>query len=464
MEWIACGAMAVALLITCVFMYGQSYSDQLKVPAYVHKLFDDSYVHTMNIEIADTEQFFASAGEEAYVVADIEIDGERFEQAGLRTKGNNSLRLTQEYGLQRFSLKIEFDHYTKAGNYYGLDKLSLDASFQDNSYMKTWLAYDMMRYMEVPSPLCSYVFVTINDEPWGLYLAVEEAEESFAKRNYGSDYGKLYKPDYRSLKDENKDVALQYIDDDPESYPGIFENAKIPASRSDEKRVVEALKVLSENKELETVINVDEVLRYFATHALTLNWDSYVGYTGHNYLLYEEDGKLSILPWDYNLAFGTYALGMTNPIKDPNILINYPIDTPCIGSVMLERPLYHNLILNSAYFSQYYAYLDALVSGYIENERYLVEITRIKEMIAPYVQKDPTAFCSYEDFETAVTTLAEVVRLRGLSIRGQLHGEYPSSLLEQRTNTSGVDAGHVQLETLGDFNDLKWAEEKNKKR
>ena len=42
-----------------------------------------------------------------------------------------------------------------------------------------------------------------------------------------------------------------------------------------------------------------------------MNWDSYLGHTGHNYFLYEENGILSILPWDYNLAFGTYALGLS---------------------------------------------------------------------------------------------------------------------------------------------------------
>ena len=29
-----------------------------------------------------------------------------------------------------------------------------------------------------------------------------------------------------------------------------------------------------------------------------MNWDSYLGHTGHNYFLYEEDGVISILPWD----------------------------------------------------------------------------------------------------------------------------------------------------------------------
>ena len=38
----------------------------------------------------------------------------------------------------------------------------------------------------------------------------------------------LYKTDYRSLEDENADVALRYIGDDPVLYPGIFETARLP--------------------------------------------------------------------------------------------------------------------------------------------------------------------------------------------------------------------------------------------
>ena len=29
----------------------------------------------------------------------------------------------------------------------------------------------------------------------------------------------------------------------------------------------------------------------------------------HNYYLYEEDGQLSMIPWDYNLAFGGFSAG-----------------------------------------------------------------------------------------------------------------------------------------------------------
>lgn len=57
----------------------------------------------------------------------------------------------------------------------------------------------MMGYFGVDAPLCSYVYITVNGEDWGLYLAVEGVEESFLERNYGSGYGELYKPDSMSM-------------------------------------------------------------------------------------------------------------------------------------------------------------------------------------------------------------------------------------------------------------------------
>ena len=52
-------------------------------------------------------------------------------------------------------------------------------------------------------------------------------------------------------------------------------------------------------------------------------------------------------------------------------------------------------------------------------------------MIVPYVEVDPTAFCSYEDHLLAVDTLLEVCRLRSESIRGQLEGDYPITLAQR---------------------------------
>ena len=363
-----CTASLFILLIVLLISGGEPVpSEAGSPPAYASKLFDDSQVHTIDIQIDDWGGFVRNAAKEEYVSCDVTIDGETFRYVGLRAKGNNSLHLTEDYGLYRYSLKLEFDQYRDGGNYYGLDKFSLDASFQDNSYLKTCMTYDMMEFMGVPTPLCSFVQVTVNGEDWGLFLAIEEPEEAFARRNFGNDHGILYKPDYRSLNDENADVALKYIDDNPDSYPGIFDNAKFEPSGADKERLIEALKTLSTGENLETAVNVDEVLRYFTVQVFVMNWDSYIGHTGHNYFLYEEDGVLSILPWDYNLAFGTYALGMTDPIKDPDILINYPIHTPAEGEIMLNRPLYHRLMQHDKYFALYRAYFDQFISEYFES-------------------------------------------------------------------------------------------------
>ena len=426
-------------------------------PGYVSRLFDGSRVHRVDIQVEDWEAFLASAPEEEYIPATVEIDGEAFRQVGLRAKGNNSLRLTAEYGLSRYSLKLEFDHYTD-GSYHGLDKLSLDASFQDNSYLKTWLAFDIMEFLGVPTPLRSFVWVTVNGQPWGLFLAVEEPEEAFARRNFGANHGQLYKPDYRSLAEENADVHLRYTTDEPEDYPGIFENAKLESSAADRQRLVDSLKTLDSGQRLEEAVDVDEVLRYFVGQVFVMNWDSYLGHTGHNYLLYEEEGKLSMLPWDYNLAFGTYALGMTDPITDPNVLLNYPILTPAPGEYMTKRPLYHQLMQVEEYFQQYQAYFRWFLAEYVESGELSAALWQTAELIAPYVEADPTAFCSYEDHRLAVETLEQVCLLRVESARGQLEGRYPATLAQQTQRPGeGVDASHVDLRDLGDFEDLEQA-------
>ncbi len=449
--------MALAVIITILFMNGEALGIKpaSSVPGYVNRLFDDSSVHRIDLTVEDWDAMLAQATEEQYVPCDITIDGERYSNVGLRFKGNNSLRLTDQYGLKRFSMKVEFDHYM-AGSYYGLDKFSLDASFQDNSYLKSWLAYDMMRYMDVPTPLCSYAWVTVNGEDWGLFLAVEEPEEAFVKRNFGENYGALYKPDYKQLSDENADVALRYIDDDSESYDNIFRNAKFDVTNVDKQRLIAALKTLAEGEDLESAVDVEEVLRYFTVQVFVVNMDSYLGRTGHNYFLYEKDGRICILPWDYNLAFCTYSLGMPNPVNDAEKYINNPINTPADGEIMLKRPLYHNLMLHDANFDRYHQLFDQLISGYFESGLFEQRLRIKADQIAFYVKRDPTAFCSYADHRLAVDTLEQFCLLRAESVRGQLNGTIPATIRGQMQDKRNfVDASSIWLPDLGEIADLE---------
>ncbi|MDL2220012.1 CotH kinase family protein, partial [Ruminococcaceae bacterium OttesenSCG-928-O06] len=428
-------------------------------PGYADRLFDPSVVHTIDIEIAPEvwQGMLDNAAAEEYVACDVVVDGERFANVGLRPKGSNSLTQVAKYGLDRYSLKIEFDHYQSGFTYYGLDKLSLATSFQDNSFMKEVIAYDMMAQMGVPAPLCSYAFVTVNGQDWGLFIAIEEIEEAFMQRNYGRTFGQLYKPGYRRLDDANDDIALIYTDDAFESYDNIFRNAKFDIRDSDKARLIEALRILGEGEELEQAVDIDHMLRYFVVQSFVVNLDSYLGHTGHNYYLVEENGILSMLPWDYNLAFGTYALGGPRKAEDDATrFVNWPIDTPESGEVMRRRPMYHNLMLQEENFRQYYSYYGQFIAEYFTRGHFEALVDRTAALIAPYVQRDPTKFCSYEDFELAVYTLETFCLLRAESVQGQLNGSIPSTLKGQNENRGAfIDASMIQIADLGDFEDME---------
>ena len=201
MDKICCLALLLALVVTGVFLNAPSLGIQAAstTQGYESRLFDTSRVHTIDIVMDDWEGFLEGCTDEEYELCSVVIDNESYNNVAIRAKGNTSLTQVASYGNDRYSFKIEFDHYDSTISYHGLDKLSLNNIIQDNTYMKDYLTYQMMGYFGVDAPLCSYVYITVNGEDWGLYLAVEGVEESFLERNYGSDYGELYKPDSMSM-------------------------------------------------------------------------------------------------------------------------------------------------------------------------------------------------------------------------------------------------------------------------
>ena len=212
------------------------------------------------------------------------------------------------------------------------------------------------------------------------------------------------------------DVKLQYIDDDPDSYTNIFGSAKTSVSKADQARLIASLKSLSSYEDLEHVLDMDAVLRYFVVHNFVVNGDSYTGMMIHNYYLYEEDGRLSMIPWDYNLAFGTFMGGeATSSVND------------AIDDALSDRPMQAWIFSDETYIQRYHKlygeFLSTVDAAQIINDAYT--------LIAGYVEQDPTKFCTYEEFETGVQTLKSFCALRTESVRGQLAGTIPSTSQEQ---------------------------------
>lgn len=113
----------------------------------------------------------------------------------------------------------------------------------------------------------------------------------------------------------------------------------------------------------------------------------------HNYYLYEKSGHLSMIPWDYNLAFGTF--------QDTNaeVAVNDPIESPLYVSSASERTMMGWFLSNEEYTAMCKQYFDDFITMYFDGGKLEKMINFTKKLIAPYVEKDPTKFCEYEEFE-----------------------------------------------------------------
>lgn len=245
------------------------------------------------------------------------------------------------------------------------------------------------------------------------------------------------------------DLSLIYSDDEYSSYSNIFDNAKTDITDEDKERLIASLKSLNENSDIENVVNVDEVIRYFVVHNFVCNFDSYTGSMIHNYYLYEEDGQLSMIPWDYNLAFGGFSAGGGGS-DSATQMVNYPIDTPVSGGTIDSRPMLAWIFADESYTELYHTYFDTFISEYFESGYFENLITETENLIASYVEQDPTKFCTYEEFETGVDTLKSFCLLRAESIRGQLDGTIPStSDGQQEDDSTLVEASSISLTDMG---------------
>lgn len=191
--------------------------------------------------------------------------------------------------------------------------------------------------------------------------------------------------------------------------------------------------------------NVEAVLRYFVVHNFVCNFNSYTGTLMHNYYLYEDEGKLSMIPWDYNLAFGGFE-----PQNDADDMVNYPIDTPVSGVDVEDRPMLAWIFADEEYTESYHQYFAEFIDDYFYSGYFEEMITQVQALIAPYVEKDPAKFCSYEEFEKGVATLKDFCLLRAESVWGQLAGEIPAISQEQaKDQDSLVDASGISLSDMG---------------
>lgn len=498
----------------------------------------------IQMDADDWQDMLDNALSETYYAADVTINGQTFENVGIRPKGNTSLTQVASSDSDRYSFKIEFDHYQDGQTCWGLDKLVLNNLMSDETYLKEYFVYDMFAFLDMPASDYAMAEITVNGEPWGIYLALEGVEESFLTRNFGASPGELYKPENMggggpggmmdkdedeiremmglsedeelpempekgempqmgempeppdgaqmpgqppmASTDDTQDTGdtqpaqdtqsgdaqdgqtregfqrgggrggmgggmssggsdLNYIDDDLDSYETIWEGEVTDTDDADHQRVVEALKKISEGDL--SGVDVDLMCKYMAVQTFVVNLDSLSGNMAHNYYLYEKDGQLALLPWDYNLAFGGFMSG------DASSTINFPIDTPVSSVSMEDRQIFAVILNDEDACALYHSYLEKLCTEYVQGGQFELTYTMLRGLLDSRVateEHDPTAFYTADEYTEAVEMLKTVIERRAESILGQLDGTIPSTIDGQQADSSTlVDASDLDLSIMG---------------
>ena len=108
------------------------------------------------------------------------------------------------------------------------------------------------------------------------------------------------------------------------------------------------------------------------------------------------------------------------------------------------------IFADDAYTEQYHAYFSDFLDQFFTDGWVEEEIDRVTGMIAPYVEKDPTKFCTYEEFQTGTAALKTFCQLRAESILGQLSGTIPADSQGQEANRDArIDASGLNLSDMG---------------
>ncbi len=516
------GVMMAAAVAFCLWVvaFSQEAVETLggvRVPMeYESELFDTEEPIQIDIQMAQEEwsEMLENAITEEYYSCDVLINDQKLYNVGVRPKGNTSLSsIAMNPDTDRFSFKLEFDHYVEGQTCLGLDKLILNNNYADSTNMKEAVVYDMYQYLGADASLYNYAEISVNGEYLGVYLALEAVEESFLLRNYGTVDGELYKPDSMNMgggaksgdfggqppqpgedvgaagkehrmerggerpdfEDDmppgegNFDFAdgeerkppdmgkmpgggssmgggnganLNYTDEEFSSYSDIWDGEVTNTGKADHSRVVTALKHISEGTELERYLDVDNILKYMAVHAFSVNLDSLSGNMAHNYYLYEYNGMLNILPWDYNLSFGGMNHGAESGASE---VVNDAVDTPFSGTAFFDA-----LLENETYLGRYHEYLGQLAQEYVLGGRFQEVYRGIRSRIDTLVETDPTALYSYEEYESGAEMLYQTIILRAESVQGQLDGTIPSTDEGQREDSSMlVDASEIDISVMG---------------
>lgn len=356
-------------------------------------LFQDSPVRAYSIDFYGDTAW--SAKLEAMWKADSGYLPARFfdgrttlDSVGVRYKGNSSFTLAGNNPKKPF--KIKFNEF-KDATYHGVKVLNFSNGIGDPSLMRERIGYAIARRI-MPAPRANFAHLTLAGTPLGIYTQVEQADKSFLKRWFESTKGNLFKAG-------DDGASLTWLGDDGGAYAasGDYElkTNEDAANWNGFARFVAFL-----DNSTDSVFCADRggyfddanVARFLAFNTVLSHFDSYNG-SGRNWYMYQPDTaspRMTMIPWDLNLAFGAYG-GASGALS-------LALDT--VQAPLADRPLFRRFLACPATREAYFGAVRELVSTIASTDSVAAMVVRDSALVASFVESDANKFYSTAAWRT----------------------------------------------------------------
>lgn len=283
-----------------------------KSPDASDAFFANGEIPSMKIFIEDAELNKLRGNLRAYVKCRVvENDKTEYKDVGVKCKGAaGSFRSIDD----RPALTLNFDKYIKKQNFHAMDKIHLNNSVQDPTYLHEIICAEINLAGGVVAARASHARVWINNRDLGFYGFKEGFDKAFLKRHFTDNDGNLYDGGF-----------CQDIDGNMERDEG-----KGPDDKADVKALIAACREGDPAKRWEKVdalLDVDNFLSFMALELMCCHWDGYCQ-NRNNYKFYFD-------PTSKKAFF--FPHGMDQMFGDTNFSVLH-VPGPMVASAVLSNP------------------------------------------------------------------------------------------------------------------------------
>lgn len=281
---------AVAFLLLGFVCRGEpARAGRMAKPDVSEEFLTNGPIPLLQIEIRGTNLAALRRNDRNYARATVKEGETVYVNVGMHLKGAaGSFRGLDD----RPCLTLNFDKFQDGQKFHGLDKIHLNNSVQDGSYITEILCGDLFRAAGVPTPRGTHARVRLNGRDLGLYVLKEGFDKRFLRRYFDNPTGNLY--DGGFLKEITEPIERTSGEGDVKKYSDL----KAVAAAAMEPDPVRRL------ERLEKVLDLDRFLSFFALEIMTWHWDGYA-MKKNNYRVYHDpdSGRAVFLPHGMDQMF-----------------------------------------------------------------------------------------------------------------------------------------------------------------